>query len=169
MKRRKELLKVLVLLVIPFSPVWKRGSLPHKVFINFLTFLISSWHTRLIKAATRNQGGLGRWASLTDCTHPKCTIITQAYFGSKMARIRFNFYKLQMATKHLAYLSSILFSQIIDDLAKNRNDFGVQKIENKKQILLPSHYVRFSQFWSHFRGTNALFASKAKINVDFSL
>ena len=28
-----------------------------------------------------------------------------------------------------------------------------------------THYVWFSQFWSHFRGTNALFASKAKINV----
>ena len=27
------------------------------------------------------------------------------------------------------------------------------------------HYVWFSRFWSHFHGTNALFASKAKINV----
>ena len=27
------------------------------------------------------------------------------------------------------------------------------------------HYVWFSQFWSHFRRTSALFASKAKINV----
>ena len=27
------------------------------------------------------------------------------------------------------------------------------------------HYVWFSRFWSHFRRTNALFASKAKINV----
>ena len=27
------------------------------------------------------------------------------------------------------------------------------------------HYVWFSLFWSHFRRTNALFASKAKINV----
>ena len=27
------------------------------------------------------------------------------------------------------------------------------------------HYMWFSQFWSHFHGTNALFASKAKINI----
>ena len=31
--------------------------------------------------------------------------------------------------------------------------------------MCPAHYVWLSQFWSHFCGTNALFASKAKINV----
>ena len=35
----------------------------------------------------------------------------------------------------------------------------------KRPFEYPLHYVWLSQFWSHFCGRNALFASKAKINV----
>ena len=44
---------------------------------------------------------------------------------------------------------------------------GWNQILRKGKSQLPGemHYVWFSQVWSHFCGTNALFASKAKINV----
>ena len=53
----------------------------------------------------------------------------------------------------------------IGPLEQNKNKpFSIQKVYYLVKYV-HMHYVWFSQFWSHWRRTNALFASEAKINV----
>ena len=89
--------------------------------------------------------------------------LSSAPLPEKMRDVTDNRINLKTSVPGMLYLF-IRYNLRIWNLSKINYSTSMYKY-NSFNIEHVLHYVWFSQFWSHFWGTNALFASKAKINV----